>query len=89
MGGAVGADQPRAVHGEAHRKGLDRHIVHHLIVGPLQEGRIDRAEGLEAFAGKPGRKGHGVLLGDADIEAAIRKALRRKDRAPCPTASLP
>ena len=91
MGWAVGTDQPRPVHGEAHRKRLDRHIVHHLVIGSLQEGRVDGAEGPEALAGKPGGKGHRVLLGNADVEGAAGKFLgeeiearagrhRRRDR---------
>ena len=42
MGRAVGADKAGAVHGEAHRQALDRDVVHDLVVGALQEGRIDR-----------------------------------------------
>jgi hypothetical protein len=36
------------------RQALDRDIVHHLIVGALQEGRIDRDERFQAFGGKAG-----------------------------------
>ena len=43
---AVRADQPGAIDGEAHGQVLDRDVVHDLIVGALQEGRIDRAERL-------------------------------------------
>ncbi len=75
MGRPVGPDQPRPVHREAHRQRLDRHVVHHLVVGALQEGRIDRAERLHPLGRQAGREGHRVLLGDADIEAAVGKAL--------------
>src|SRR3546814_8398821 len=44
-------------------------------VGALQEGRVDRSERLEALAGQPGAEGHRMLLGDADVEGALRKAL--------------
>ena len=47
--------------------------MHHLVVGALEEGRVDGGEGLEAFGGEPGGEGHRVLLGDADIEAALRE----------------
>ena len=91
MGRAVGADEARPVHGEAHRQALDRDVVHHLVVGALQEGRVDHGERLEAFGGEPGRERDGVLLGDADIEAAVGKLVgeqveagarrhRRRDR---------
>ena len=49
--------------------------MHYLVVAALQEGRIDRRERLETFGRKSGRKGHRVLLGDADIEGALRKRL--------------
>ena len=89
MGRAVGADKPGAVHGKAHRQALDRDVVHDLVVGALQEGRVDRGKRLVAFGGKPGREGHGVLLGDADVEGAIRKRLGEDIDARCLTASPP
>ena len=87
MGRAVGADRPGAVHGEAHRQRLDRHVVHHLVVGALQEGRVDRAERLHPLGRQAGGEGHRVLLGDADVEAAVGEALCRTCRARCRTAS--
>ena len=87
MGRAVGADQPGAIHGEAHRQALDGDIVDDLVVASLQEGRIDRAERLHAVGGEAGGEGDSVLLGDADVEDAFREALGRKGRARCPTAS--
>ena len=73
MGLAVIADQPGAVDRKAHRQFLDRHVVHDLVVGALQEGRVDRRERLHALGGEAGGKGHRVLLGDADIEGALRE----------------
>ena len=75
MGRAVGADEAGAVHGKAHRQPLDRDVVHHLVVAALQEGRIDRAERLVAFGRKARGEGHRVLLGDADVEGALREHL--------------
>ena len=75
MGRPVGADEAGAVDREAHRQALDRHVVHDLVVGALQEGRIDRRERLEAFGREAGGEGHRVLLGDADIEGALRERL--------------
>ncbi len=49
MGRAVGADEARAVDGKTDRQALDRNVVYHLIVGALQEGRIDRGERLVAL----------------------------------------
>ncbi len=71
----VGADEPGAVDGEAHRQALDRDVVHDLIVGALQERRIDRRERLHALGREAGRERHRVLLGDADIERAVRELL--------------
>ncbi len=71
VGRSVGADQPGAVDGEAHRQVLHRNIVHDLVVGALKEGRIDRAERLETLGGEAGGEGDGVLLGDADVEHAV------------------
>ena len=88
----VRADQPGAVDGEAHRQVLDRHVVHHLVEGALQEGRIDRTERAHALRGEACGKGHRVLLGYTDVERAVRVRLgelvdpraarhRRGDRA--------
>ena len=73
VGAAVGADQPGAVHREAHRQVLDRDVVHHLVVGALQEGRVDRAERPMPCAARPAGEGHGMLLGDADVEGPVGK----------------
>ena len=81
MGGAVGADQAGAVDHEAHRQRLEGNVMHHLIIAALQEGRINRAEGLEAFRRQPRREGHRVLFGDADIEKALRIGLGEKVEA--------
>ena len=52
-----------------------------LVVGALQERRVDRDHGLHALAGEPGRERHRVLLGDADVEIALGKLLREADEA--------
>ena len=62
-----------------------------LVVGALQEGRVDRDHRLDAFAGHAGGEGERVLFGDAHIEVAFRVFLgethhagalahRRRDR---------
>ena len=83
VGRPVGADQPGAVHREAHRQILDRDVVDHLVVGALQEGRIDRAERPVPRRGQPGGKGHRMLLGDADVERPVGEFLGRPCRARC------
>jgi hypothetical protein len=80
MGGTVSADEAGAVDRKAHRQVLDRDVMHDLVIGALQEGRIDRAERLVAFRGEPGGKGHRMLLGNADIEGARRECLPNRSR---------
>ena len=75
VGGAVGADEPRAIEGEGHVEVLDADVVHHLVERALQEGRVDRRDGLHALGGEPGGEGHRVLLGDADVVEAVRVRL--------------
>ena len=48
--------------------------MHHLVIAALQEGRIERAERLDAIGGKAGGEGDSMLLGDADVEGAVGKA---------------
>ncbi len=71
MGRPVIADNARPVDGEAHRQVLDGDIMHQLVIAALQEGGIDRREGLHPIGRKTGCKGHRMLLGDADIDASI------------------
>ena len=75
VGRAVRADEPRPVDGEADGQVLDRDVVHDLVVGALQEGRVDGAERPEALRREPGGKRDGVLLGDADVEHALGEDL--------------
>ncbi len=75
MGRPVRADKTGAIDREADRQRLHRHVVHDLVVAALQEGRIDRAERLVAFGRETGGESHRVLLGDADVEHAVRKGL--------------
>ena len=71
----VGTDQAGAIEREAHGQALDGDVVHHLIVGALQEGRVDGRERLEAFGRQARGKGDAVLLGDAHVEGAVGKFL--------------
>ena len=74
----VGADQAGAIQGKAHGQALQRHVVHHLVVGALKERRVDGAERLHPFGRHAGGEGDGMLLGDADVEGAIGEALGEK-----------
>ena len=68
---AVLADQAAPVEAHHHRQVLDRHVVNHVVVGALHEGRIDIAEGNHPRGGQSGREGHGVSFGDAHVETAV------------------
>ncbi len=84
---AVGADQAAAVEREHDRQVLQRDVVNQLVVAALQEGRIDRDHRLHAVACQAGGEGHRVLLGDADVEIAIRETPARTRPAPSLRAS--
>ena len=68
---AVGADQARAVERKHQRQVLDHHVVNQLIVGALQESRVNRDHRLAALARESGGERQRVLLRDADIEVAV------------------
>src|SRR5678815_5316311 len=81
VGRAVAADQPAAIEREQHRQVLDGDVVDQLVVAALQESGVDRQHRPQAFAGESGGEGHRVLLGDADVEVALREALGVLDHA--------
>jgi hypothetical protein len=56
-----------------HRQILQRDVVDQLVVGALEEGGIDGDHRPHALAGEAAGEGHGVLLGDADVEVALRE----------------
>ena len=72
---AVGADETGAIHREAHRQALDRDVMDDLVVGALQEGRIDHRERLVALRREARAERHAMLLGDADVEGALGEFL--------------
>ena len=81
MGLPVISDKTGAIDGETHRQLLDRDVVDDLVIGALKEGGVDRRERLHPFAGEARGKRHPVLLGDADIEGAVRKFVAEKIKA--------
>ncbi len=68
----VVARQAAAIHAEDHRQILQADVVHDGIEGALQEGRVDRAERLEALGRHARGEEHRVLLGNAHIEVLVR-----------------
>ena len=81
---AVVADEARAVHREHHRKLLQAQVVDDLVVGALQERRVDRGDGARALQREAG--------GEQAAPAARRCRRRSSGRAspsagcsgPCP-----
>ena len=74
---AICADQAGAINGKANRQVLDSDIVHHLIIGALQEGRINSAERPHSLRRQTSGEGHAMLLGNADVKAAVGMRLRK------------
>ena len=72
MGGPVGADHPGPVYREQHRQLLVHHVMHHLVVSPLQESRIDRHHRLQAVAGHARGNGNAVLFGNGHVKIPVR-----------------
>ena len=81
MGRAVVADQPGAVHREDDVELLQADVVDELVVGALQEGRVDRADRLRALDREPGGEQHRVLLGDPDVVVLLGALALERRRA--------
>mgnify|MGYP000450102373 CR=1 FL=1 len=75
MGGAVTGNKPRAIHGKKNIKLHQIDIVDDLIIGALEEGRIDRNDRQQALTGKTCRKADGMLLRHTDIKEAAGMAV--------------
>jgi hypothetical protein len=88
MGRPVGADQPGAVDREAHRQFLDGDVVHDLVVGALQEGRVDRDERLHALGREPAAKVT-ACCSAMPTSKKVGKGLGEGGRARCRSASPP
>src|ERR671915_47187 len=72
MGRTIGADQTSAINRKTYRQRLQRDVVHHLIIGALQERGVNRAEWLKTLGRHSGRKRYRVLLSNADVERSFR-----------------
>ena len=82
--GAIFAYQSATVDAEHHVEAADGHVVYDIVVGTLQERRVDVAEGYEPVLGHTSREGHCVALGNAYIEAAAGELLHHDvERAAC------
>lgn len=57
----------------------------HLIIAPLEKGRVDCTEGLEALRRKAGGEGDGVLLCYSDVETSVREPFLENVEAGAPS----
>ena len=72
---AVSPTKAGAIHREHDRQVLDRDVVDDLVVGALQERRVDRADRLHAARRQPRHRTDRMRLGDPDVEVAMRETL--------------
>jgi hypothetical protein len=80
MGRAVRRPRARAVDGEADGEALDGHVVDHLVVAALQEGRVDRAEGRRPPAARRRRRSRRAAR-RCHVEAAVGEAVHEPGKA--------
>ena len=80
MRGAIGGGEAGAVHAEGDGEVLQGDVVDDLVVGALEEGGVNRADGAEALGGETGGEKHGVFLGDADVEELFRDLVGEVDQ---------
>ena len=71
--GPVLADEPRPVDRDQHRLVVLAHVVDGLVEGALQERRVERHDRAHPAHREAGRERDGVLLGDPDVEDAVRE----------------
>ena len=71
VGGAVVGRESGTVHAKEDGEFLKGDVVNDGIDGALQEGGVNRANGMEAGGGHPGGEEDRVFLRDADVEALV------------------
>ena len=71
---------------EQHRQVVLADVVDDLVEGPLEERRVDRDDRAPAAHGEAGREGDRVLLGDADVDEAVRELGLELVQARCRSA---
>ena len=71
----VGAGHAGAVEHEGDSRAVQRDIHQHLVERAVHERRVDGHDGVQPAEREAGRRGDGVLLGDADVVHAIGEAL--------------
>ena len=81
MGCTVAADEAGPVEREYHRQILQRDVVNELIVGALQERRINRDHRFEPLGGESRGEGDRMLLGNRHVVVALGESLREFNEA--------
>ena len=81
MARTVGAGDAGAIEHEGDAGAVERDIHQHLIEGAVHERRVDGDDGMQPAEGEAGRRGDGVLLGDADVVHAVGEALGERQQA--------
>ena len=71
----VASDKPGPVHGDHDRQVLKTDIMKRLVIGPLEEGRINGKYRLHPARRQTGCKGHGVLFCDPHVKEPFREIL--------------
>ena len=79
--GAVVAGDAGPVEAEDHRLAVQADVVDDLVEGPGEERGVDGDDRAEPAHGHAGGGGDRVLLGDADVEAAVGEPLAERQQA--------
>ena len=77
---SVGTGDAGAVDAEHDRQAVQRDVVDDLVPRPVEERRVDRDDRAHATHRHAGRRRDGVLLGDADVEEAVREAVLERQQ---------
>ena len=74
VGGTVIPGHAGPVDTEQHRKPVKADVEVGLVDGPGEKGRVDGDDWAQATHGHASCRGHRVLFGDPDVEAAVRES---------------
>ena len=75
VGGPIGTDNAGPVDSQGHIQFLYADVVDQLVIGSLQEGRVDCDHGLQAVAGGTSGESQRMLFGDTNVEVPGRVVL--------------
>ena len=72
VAGAVRSGDPGPIEHDGHACPVQGDVHQHLVERPVEEGGVQRDDGVQAAGGQSRRGGQGVLLGDAHVEGPGR-----------------